>query len=321
MNLKTTGENVVQLPVLALFQRLRIGLATFSADGTLVDLNQEGRLILHLPAETENKLLFHKLFWWPGAEKIESFKDIMDLLCSKELVAYLVKNPKTHLALSGLKVGHELMVTMVDVSERIQTELALANLKTQLKAFRSSSNHSHILISKDFKVIAFNNQASINVKTFYGLNIVENDDFRRFIIPETEQLFYKHFNLALAGEVVRYELPILFPNGQEHWFIVEYRPIYDEDGALFGVSFNTLNENDLISTRKQLEEQNRKLKEIARVQSHDLRRPLTSIMGITDLMKQENSNQDLQHLIKLMQKATNDLDNVIKRIVDSTSQE
>jgi PAS domain-containing protein len=321
MYLRKTEENLSQLPVLALFQRLRVGLATFGLNGTLTDLNQEGHLMLQLPTVADHQHSFKKIFWWPGAEKIENFKEIIELITSQELEVYLVQKPKMHVKLSGLLVGKQLMVTITDISEKVHMSMELANLKNQLKAFRSSSNHAHILISKDFKVIAFNKQASINVKTFYGLNLNEHDDFRRFIIPETEQLFYKHFNMALAGEVVRYELPILFPNGLELWFIVEYRPIYDEDGVLFGVSFNTLNENDLISTRKQLEEQNRKLKEIARMQSHDMRRPLASIMGIADLLKQENSAQDLQHLLNLMQQATNDLDDVIKRIVDSTSQE
>lgn len=68
-----------------------------------------------------------------------------------------------------------------------------------------------------------------------------------------------------------------------------------------------------------LAEQNRKLREIARLQSHEVRRPLTSIMGLVDLITKENkTNKSLIPHITRLKESSAELDDVIHKMVDQT---
>ena len=69
---------------------------------------------------------------------------------------------------------------------------------------------------------------------------------------------------------------------------------------------------------EQIEGRNRALKEIAQLQSHQIREPLNSIMGLMNLIKEENSITDSNYLL-LMEKSVNRLDQKIKSIVQISS--
>lgn len=80
-----------------------------------------------------------------------------------------------------------------------------------------------------------------------------------------------------------------------------------------------------INTRKlygqQLEAQNTRLKKIAWLNSHEIRRPLCNITGLIPLIKANKGNtKDLQQLITLLEKASTELDETISKI-NETSQD
>lgn len=65
--------------------------------------------------------------------------------------------------------------------------------------------------------------------------------------------------------------------------------------------------------------QNNKLKEIAQISSHDLRRPVTSVLGLISLFNVDNLADDNNKLvINYLQKASKELDDVIHTIVSKT---
>nr|WP_067057474.1 PAS domain-containing protein [Mucilaginibacter sp. L294] len=71
---------------------------------------------------------------------------------------------------------------------------------------------------------------------------------------------------------------------------------------------------------QQLEEQNARLKKIAWLNSHEIRRPLCNITGLIPLIKASAGNkEDLKHLLTLLEKASTELDETISKI-NETSQ-
>lgn len=79
-------------------------------------------------------------------------------------------------------------------------------------------------------------------------------------------------------------------------------------------SYKVLRENLMI-----LEERNDSLRKIAQMQSHDIRQPLTSIMGLINLFKENDYKADKEQLM-MMEEAATDLDNKIHAIVEQTGQ-
>lgn len=69
---------------------------------------------------------------------------------------------------------------------------------------------------------------------------------------------------------------------------------------------------------QQVEERNESLRRIAHMQSHDIRQPLTSIMGLINTIREDNYVADKERLL-MMEDAANDLDAKIHAIVVETT--
>lgn len=78
-----------------------------------------------------------------------------------------------------------------------------------------------------------------------------------------------------------------------------------------------LSKRVLIDNLNALEERNESLRSIAHMQSHDIRQPLTSIMGLINMIKSNDYVADKDTLM-MIEEAANDLDNKVHSIVEQT---
>lgn len=76
---------------------------------------------------------------------------------------------------------------------------------------------------------------------------------------------------------------------------------------------------ELDRTLKQLKAQNNVLKEIAWVQSHELRSPVSAIMGLVAVFKENDYEAVDKEYFLLLEEATNKLDEKIRMIVDKSN--
>jgi PAS domain S-box-containing protein len=73
-----------------------------------------------------------------------------------------------------------------------------------------------------------------------------------------------------------------------------------------------------ISQVKAIQKQNEKLKEIAFMQSHVIRLPLTNIMALTDLIEKDHKETIDKDLLKSLTRSSNELDRMIRKIVSDS---
>jgi GAF domain-containing protein len=71
---------------------------------------------------------------------------------------------------------------------------------------------------------------------------------------------------------------------------------------------------ELDRSLRQLKKQNSVLREVARIESHELRQPVASIMGLMILLKERPYTEEPEYL-ELLDKSVNQLDERIRRIV------
>lgn len=93
----------------------------------------------------------------------------------------------------------------------------------------------------------------------------------------------------------------------------------DMSGEDFIILANDVTENykyiDIIQT------QNEKLRNIAWTQSHVVRAPLSRILGIINLIEsQDQTPEDLPYLLKQLRISSNEMDDIVKKIVHETKQ-
>lgn len=79
-----------------------------------------------------------------------------------------------------------------------------------------------------------------------------------------------------------------------------------------------LSQKILQNNLKVLEEKNESLRSIAHMQSHDIRQPLTSIMGLIDMIKNDGYVADKEKLL-MIEEAAKELDKKVHDIVQQTT--
>ncbi len=100
-------------------------------------------------------------------------------------------------------------------------------------------------------------------------------------------------------------------DGHLFWEDVTITPVRNEDGEII----NFLGIKNDISNQKKTDE---KFRKIVWNQSHQVRGPLTDILGIINILKMENSPDDKTALLEQLEIAANQLDQVIHKVIDET---
>lgn len=137
--------------------------------------------------------------------------------------------------------------------------------------------------------------------------------------PETDVNEIKRLKQAIDDKVAcEIEVINYTRQGKEYWVSQSHAPISDSSGK---VTHWISIQRDITQNKKHLseiEEQNKKFKEIAWIQSHIVRAPLARIMGLVDLLKNFVPGDDKDQLLIHLTNSAKELDSIIINIADKT---
>ncbi len=192
---------------------------------------------------------------------------------------------------------------------------------TKLRGLQKNLEHiEHILdsitdgfftLDKDFNIKyvnkAFLRLCQLENKDVIGMNYWE-------VFPKaTSQKFFTEYSKALKNETsVHFEE---YANSLDKWVMVAAYPL---EGGL-SVYFSDI--TDLKKNMELVESQNEQLKNIAWMLSHKIRRPVASVLGLSQLInKKEPNNPDNVKVIEGVVEALEELDDIIKDIDKQTKE-
>jgi PAS domain-containing protein len=178
----------------------------------------------------------------------------------------------------------------------------------KLQAALNSSDESFYFLDKEMKVLSFNQGAKNASKILFNVTMHEGYDFTKNLVSGTEESFFHQFQQALAGNEISKENEITFPTGLNIWYKLSMKPVHDDKGEIIGVALSYINIDTLKKTGL-------RLKEIAWHQSHKVRKPLTNILGLIDLLKESGGNTEV---IDMLESSAKELDEMIKQVVAKT---
>jgi PAS domain-containing protein len=186
--------------------------------------------------------------------------------------------------------------------------------ETELRAFFESSIDYHLLLGRDFEVLAFNKAWSNFIRTSRNLTLQKGTSMSLYLHPENVGVFYKDYLKALKGTAVFAKRCIthLVPHV---WHMVKFEPSIGINGDIIGVTINSTDITRKVQQEEMVAAQENSLREIALIQSHELRRPVASILGLMSLLKLDGHADTIPEL-QLMEKAVSELDEKIKLIVN-----
>ncbi|WP_121809318.1 GAF domain-containing protein [Mucilaginibacter kameinonensis] len=232
-------------------------------------------------------------------------------------------NDLNHQQAKSLKTLAKQVVNLMELNSSLRSleqqhqhsqsqKASISESEMKLKAIFDSSKDTHILVGRNLEVMAFNKSASVFIKSVYNKKLANGDNIIAYTEPTMIHSFSKYFAVALTGRSIKREWELQSGTPNACWKETSFIPVKDNNGEVIGVAINSTD----ITTRKRHEEQisiqNEALNRIAIIQSHELRRPVASLLGILDLMRMENIDFGYFNMIE---HTVNELDEKIRGIV------
>lgn len=214
------------------------------------------------------------------------------------------------------------IVVAVDVTEKVRYQQELVGTKNVLEALINTTEDQIWSVDRELRYVYMNYAYRNRIKHLTGHEPGEGDlsyehtGYSEQII-ETWNGYYKR---ALAGEIYTVVSESLDPETKEILsFEIRFNPIRNVAGDVTGVGCFAHNITQRLKTEKAIIDQNDRLRHIASLTSHELRRPVASMLGLIAVMDRVNFfNPDNQEIIEHLLTVGNEIDEVIRLIVDKT---
>ncbi|HEY4327119.1 MAG TPA: PAS domain S-box protein [Mucilaginibacter sp.] len=184
----------------------------------------------------------------------------------------------------------------------------------RLKSFFESSTDCRLLLGKEGEVLDFNGAAFNFIKSIYKTDLKGGDEFVKYVHHDFVLTFIEKYKLALHGKNSLEQVSTNCAKRGEIWWEAAFETVVDENNDLIGVSYVLRNITERTIREQKIIAQNQSLLKIAHIQAHDFRAPLTSIMGLMSLIKQDNYNASKEYL-EVLEQAVYTLDGKIRKII------
>ncbi len=189
-----------------------------------------------------------------------------------------------------------------------------------LQSIINSSDNVLIYMSNDFTIRYANRRAQEHARKLFGKTFSVGDKLTDYYPKAERERALEHATqLRQEKKTISYEHQLTYPDGENRWFLRRYYGVFDEQGELTGIVIASINITNRKEQEIQIQKQADSLREIAKIQSHEIRRPVANIMGLTDLIDlKDKSIQENEQILQYLKQSVHELDGLISRIVDKT---
>ncbi len=204
-------------------------------------------------------------------------------------------------------------VYFVDITEQKKIQEKIYNDGQNLRAIINNTRDLIWSVDRKSNIITGNQAFWDRVKELTGKDEdeVTNADF----VQERVRIFFESYERAFNGEafhIVR-QRDIA---GRQVYEELSFNPIRDQHNEVIGVNCFLRDITESQQHLRKIEDQNKRLREIAWIQSHRVRAPLANILGLVQLCALgESSNAEI---IPMLKRSAEDLDQVILEITKLT---
>lgn len=187
--------------------------------------------------------------------------------------------------------------------------------ETKLRSFFESSGACHLLIDREMCIMAFNKNMAGFLERMYDVKLKQGIHVSKILQGPSLESFEGDFKLALSGRTVTFEREVVYKNAERIWWYVSFEPGYNPDGEIIGISYNATDITERKVNEEKILAQNSSLRQIAHMQSHELRKPVATILGLMEVLKLDHASAITTEM-KMLEETTNELDEKIRMIVD-----
>ncbi len=227
-------------------------------------------------------------------------------------------------SLADESTGHTIVLNIIkDVSDDKHAQDEIVWTKNNLEALINNTGNYIWSIDREGRYVYMNSSYRNRIADTMGVVPKEGDDAYAHS-GDTAQVrdeWRQFYERALSGEryITLHQSPEL-QTKQNVFFEVSFNPIYkNSKNEVVGVGCFAVDITERLKTEEALIEQNERLKNIASLSSHELRRPVASMLGLMNIIDKQNfSNPENEQIIEHLFTVSKEIDEVIRLIVNKT---
>ncbi len=231
-------------------------------------------------------------------------------------------------------------VFVQDITQRKQFEATIKSINSNLQAVMESTADRILALDTNYRYITFNQSHAESVRSQFGKSIKAGDNVLDALPPSISQITKRENAKAFAGKRFKSHLQLSNKTILE----TSYNPIYNDQGKVTGSALfvrdvtesrrtedrlkamneELINQNlqlaaqedELKNTLHELSERNFELDQLMYKTSHDLRSPLTSIMGLLNLANLDTDPTNTRLYLDKIKDRINKLDDFINSMLN-----
>ncbi|WP_027003994.1 PAS domain-containing protein [Hugenholtzia roseola] len=302
-----------------IIERITDGFFVIDRNWKFIKINQIAAEVLC----TDKSAIIGKSFWdfYPDTEAYRYPQKFREAMNENKAVYFEDFRPDIQQWYSAAAYPSEegLTIFFRNITQEREARARLEDSEKKLQALFNSSRESHVLVSPLGIILSFNKVAEKIAYSFFKKELKEGINIKEVLPPNSIETYERILPQTLAGKTTTIQL-IRHLEDIPVWFEVTYRPVYDKKNQILGISINTLNIDEKKRAEEKIKKQNEILKQIAWEQSHKVRQPLASIMGLVGLLTESGTSfsGDEQTYLRHLQEAAEQLDQIIHSIVSKT---
>lgn len=206
--------------------------------------------------------------------------------------------------------------------EELNSKAELQQLEQRHLAIINSTPNSFLLFDRAFQLMSFNTAAIKAWLHFTNVHLAEGQDHQEAIPPTLVETFLRLGNQALKGNH-KQEYLAWDRESDTYQLKLNFAPAREASGAIFGFTMLVEDVTELYVANESLREKNinlelnnKELDQFVYSISHDLRAPLSSIMGLVNLIENSKHLPETKIYAKMLQDATESMDSYIRNILE-----
>jgi PAS domain S-box-containing protein len=237
-----------------------------------------------------------------------------------DVQVYTLNGDTLHVNVTIIPVIHqnqtaELYLVIKDISERIELQ---ENLK-KLSIVADKTTNGVVILDKDGNIEWVNN--GFTLLSGYDLDEARGWDISKLLKSGMSEELRKEMRKQLNnGQSFTKEVLCQRKDGTSYWILVEVTPVLDKNNKLerrisihTDITTRKAAETELKSLADDLHKRNRELYQFSYVVSHNLRKPVANIIGITNLLESEKHDPEMVDVCtRNLKTSIESLDEVIK---------
>jgi PAS domain S-box-containing protein len=208
-----------------------------------------------------------------------------------------------------------------DITDKINSQKEISWTKKSLEAIINNTEDLIWSVDRDFGYLYMNQAYKNTISAQTGIEPQAGDSsMHAFFGDEILTKWKDYYARGFKGEsyIVENEL-YDSKTGRLFFYETSFNPIVNAEGAITGMGCFSRNITERINTNKSIIDQNERLRNIASLSSHELRRPVATMLGLINIIDREKfDNPENIEIINHLRVVGNEIDDVIRLIVNKT---